>query len=94
MLTYLPFRNVITRVAEVHYYMVQLHSILNLICKFAITLKNDAFVPNEANTRLTKNFVTRLPTSTTLVSTHIQVFVTKRAVYYIVLNEIFKMYLQ
>ena len=49
-----------------------LHIILNQICKFVITRKNDAFVAKIANTRLTKTFAgifanaERLPTSATL----------------------------
>ena len=49
-----------------------LHIILNLICKFAITRKNDAKI---ANARLTKTFVAifalaeRRPTSATLEHT-------------------------
>ena len=60
--------------------------LLNFICKFAIALKNDAFVANIANTRLKETFVARLPNSATLVSTHIQVFVTNlRNVQHIIL---------
>ena len=49
-----------------------LHVILSLICKFAITRKNDAFVAKIVNTCLTKSFMAsfalaeRLPTSATL----------------------------
>ena len=57
---------------EVHYYMVYIAYFTELICKFAIMRKNDAFVAKMVNTRLTKVFMTilapdeRLPTSATL----------------------------
>ena len=53
-----------------------LHTILDLICNFAITRKNDAFVAKIASMRLTKTFVAifavaeRLPTTATLVQTN------------------------
>ena len=58
---------------EVHYYIVHiLHIVLNEICKFVITCKNDAIVARIANMRRTKMFVAifalaeRLPTSAML----------------------------
>ena len=57
-----------------------LHIILNLICKFAITRKNVAFVAKIANMRLTQIFVgifafaERLPTSATLSKCYTQLF--------------------
>ena len=58
---------------EMHFYMVHVACYTEIILKFAIMRKNDAFVAKIVNTRLTKIFMAifapdeRLPSSATLL---------------------------